>query len=127
MTDLDTSIISNDALALWAGFFLNPKSSLTFGGDGAENKMTHRARNALSELLEYEIIEPREPDDQIPNRESYKAAHAMHAAVHAELLARAGDDPMKWMDLNARYPTFEKVGEEKGRIAISIEQGTTER
>jgi len=70
MTDVST--LSDNAIMLWQSFFSNPHSTLTFGGDYAEYEITPEARAALDELMAVRAVVPREPDDQWPNRESYK-------------------------------------------------------
>jgi hypothetical protein len=68
----DLSKLSDNAIQLWMAFFLNPKSTLSFGGDQSVMEITPEARAALDELLNVGAAEPREPDDQWPGREYYK-------------------------------------------------------
>lgn len=63
--------LSDDAIRLYLAHFLNPKSTLRFGGDHAQKEITPRAREALDQLLEIGAAQTIEPDDQWPNREHY--------------------------------------------------------
>ncbi len=56
---------------MWMAYFLNPKSTLRFGGDHAEMEITPEAREALNELIEVGAVQTVEPDDQWPGREHY--------------------------------------------------------
>lgn len=68
---IDTSQLSDDAMQVWMAFFLNPKSTLRFGGDHAEMEITPEARLALDELITIGAVKPVESDDQWPGREHY--------------------------------------------------------
>lgn len=94
--------LSNDALVFGMGFLSGPHAKLSFGGDGAEMKITDRARAALNELLKSGHCKATEPTDQIPNREHYIGTANMF------LLAKnAGIDPFD-KTLGA-WPSFEKI------------------
>lgn len=63
--------LTDNAMRLWMAHFFNPKSTLRFGGEGAQMEITQEARSALNELLEAGAVKPVEPDDQWPGREHY--------------------------------------------------------
>lgn len=70
------SELSDDAFRLWLAVFPLRGSTLSFGGDHAEYRITDRARAALNELLSVEAVEVSEPFDSWPNREHYKSGEA---------------------------------------------------
>jgi hypothetical protein len=63
--------LSDDAIRIWLAHFMNPKSTLRFGGDHAQMEITPRAREALDQLIEVGAVETIPADDQQPNREHY--------------------------------------------------------
>jgi len=65
------SDLSDNALRFWLGYFMNPSSTLSFGGDHAETEITPEAREALDELLEVGAAKPIPPTDGWPDREYY--------------------------------------------------------
>lgn len=98
--------ISMDALILWASYFLMGKSKLQFGGDGAENQITDRARAALNELLKVGAVKRAEPDSVWYNREYYSSTDM---SLREEFVKRAGTDLFEFIEKNS-YEMFEKVG-----------------
>lgn len=64
--------LSQKAIVFGIGLLRGPKSRLSFGGEGAEMRITEQGRAALDELLEAGYAEPAEPDTQIPGREYYR-------------------------------------------------------
>jgi hypothetical protein len=65
--------LSDNAMRFWLACFMNPKSTLSFGGDHAEMAITPEARAALDELLAAGAVKPIPPTDQWPGREYYGA------------------------------------------------------
>lgn len=63
--------LSDNALRFWMACFLNPKSTLAFGGDHAQMAITPDARGALDELLAVGAVKPIPPTDQWPGREYF--------------------------------------------------------
>ncbi len=63
--------LSDNAVRLWMSHFVNPKSTLSFGGDGARMEITAEARDALNELLACGAAKAIPPLDAWPNREHY--------------------------------------------------------
>ena len=102
--------LSDDALSLWSGFFLNPKSTLTFGGEGAEYHMTMRGRNALDELLSFGAVLPIEPDCACPGVEVYGSEPAGNLECRKELNRRAGNDLFTWMEA-LQFTVFERASQ----------------
>ncbi|MBW3243425.1 hypothetical protein KUV57_12195 [Epibacterium sp. DP7N7-1] len=74
MHDCDdtNSPISKDAIIFGIGYLRGPKSTLSFGGEGAKKRITARARAALDELLAAGYAEIAQPRDRIPGREHYR-------------------------------------------------------
>lgn len=72
MTEKPAPDISRDALIMGFGFLSHPKATLRFGGEGAQNEITPRARLALTELLAKGYAVKADPNDQIPGREHYR-------------------------------------------------------
>ena len=95
--------LSIDALVFGIGFLRSPKSKLSFGGDGAEYRITDRARAALNELLAAGYAESAAPYDQIPNREHYQGKDNRPSL--SELARDAGLSPWEL----ERWTAFEKI------------------
>ena len=92
--------LSNDAIVFGLGFLSGPKSTLSFGGDGAEYRITDRGRAALDELIKADFCEPCEPKDSIPYREHYRGKGHIGAVAKEQ-----GFSPFA----AESWPTFEKV------------------
>ena len=103
--------LSDNALRLWAGYFLNPKSTLRFGGEGAEMEITPEARAALDELLAVGAVRPVEPDSVWPGREHYGSGEVL---LHEELKARPRLHP--FVD-RTEFVSFRKKAEQRAHPA----------
>jgi hypothetical protein len=98
--------ISTDALIFGLGYLKGPRSRLSFGGEGAEMRITPRAREALDELVAGGFAETAKPDCQIPGRESYRG---ISTDPHLGELAKAyGIDPWNM----ERWTSFESIPED---------------
>lgn len=64
--------LSDDALVFGIAYLAHPKCTLEFGGEGAEQQITPRARAALNELLAAGVAEASEPTSQWRGREFYR-------------------------------------------------------
>lgn len=105
---MQPSDLSDGAVRLWAGFFLNGKSTLRFGGDGAEYQITPEARKALDELIAVGAVVAVEPDCEWPNREHYGAGEVN---LHPVLMQRVeGFDAFEWLRGDDQ-PVFRRVPE----------------
>lgn len=97
--------LSTDALVFGLGLLRGPRSSLSFGGESAEMRITDRARAALDELISAGYAEPTEPDTSDPGRESYRGTRTEPHL--GELAKRAGLDPFNL----ERWTSFERAPE----------------
>ncbi|MEY8802136.1 hypothetical protein AB9K35_17805 [Leisingera sp. XS_AS12] len=98
--------LSKDAIIFGLGYLRGPKSKLSFGGEGADKRITERARAALEELQEagYAVAAP--ADTQIRDREYYMGTSK---EPHLGQLAKdAGIDPF---GRDMSWTTFEKVAD----------------
>jgi hypothetical protein len=97
--------LSTDALIFGLGYLNGPRARLSFGGEGAEMRITPRARAALDELIAGGYAEAAKPDCQTPGREFYQG---VRTDPHlGELAKAAGIDPWNM----ERWTTFEKIPE----------------
>lgn len=64
--------LSTDALTFGFAYVNGSKRSVAFGGDGTKMKITPRARDALTELIDAGYVEATPPTESIPNREYYR-------------------------------------------------------
>lgn len=109
--------LSDEALILWFSFFLSPKSTLRFGGDGAKMEITPEARAALDELITFGAVQTVEPDDQIPNREHYGGTDV---DLREEFASRPHLNPFTGDD-RANFVTFRKKTDDRDpSVNISI-------
>ena len=69
--------LSDDAYVFGFGHFPSVGSTLSFGGDHANMKITERARAALTELIKAGYVAACDPLDQWPNREHYKSIRSV--------------------------------------------------
>ncbi|MEO0485251.1 MAG: hypothetical protein AAF092_05010 [Pseudomonadota bacterium] len=69
--------LSDDAYVFGMGHFPKAGSTLSFGGDHAEMKITRRAQAALTELIVAGYVAPCEPLDSWPNREHYRGVKSV--------------------------------------------------
>jgi len=103
-----TETLGTDAIILGLSYLNGPKMKLSFGGEGASNRMTDRARAALNELLEKGYACPAKADDQIVGREHYQGTsqdpHLGHLAKEAGLNPFDNDQADLW-----QWKFFEKV------------------
>lgn len=96
--------LSTDAMTFGFCYLNGSKRTLSFGGDGAQMKITARARAALNELLESGYAVTNEPTDSIPNREHYRGVD--QEAHLGELLKETGINPF---GDELRWVMFEKI------------------
>lgn len=68
--------LSDDSLRLWLAYFMMPRNTLSFGGEGAKMAITPRARAALDELIEAGCVEIADPDCSTLGREMYRSGAA---------------------------------------------------
>lgn len=95
--------LSTDALVFGLGYLNGPRARLSFGGAGAQMRITPRARAALDELIAAGYAGPAEPDCQTTGREFYQG---VAREPHLGQLAReAGLDPFGL----ERWTSFEKI------------------
>jgi len=96
--------LSTDALVFGLGYLNGPRARLSFGGEGAQMRITPRARAALDELIAAGYAKTADPDCQTPGREFYKG---VAREPHLGQLAReAGLDPFGL----ERWTSFERIG-----------------
>jgi hypothetical protein len=93
-------VLSNDAITFGTAYLNGPRATLSFGGDGAEMRITDRARAALDELLASGFAEIADPTDSTPNREHYRGKGHL-GAIAKERGFNPFSDANKWT-------TFEK-------------------
>lgn len=86
--------LSNHALCFWFAYFLTPRNTLRFGGDGSEMEISSEGRAALNELLASGHARFVPADDSIPNREHYGATEGCLREV---IKSRSGDSPFDWV------------------------------
>ena len=79
-----TSDFSDDAIMIWCCYFRGARDTLRFGGEGAKMRITDRAREALTQLLDHRVAIPITPDCIWPGREHYQSA-----GVNNEILTEA--------------------------------------
>lgn len=97
--------LTTDALIFGLGYLRGSRSKLSFGGEGAEMRITPRARAALDELIAEGYAVPITPDCQTRDRESFQG---VRKEPHlGELAKAAGIDPWNM----ERWTTFEKIPE----------------
>jgi hypothetical protein len=96
--------LSSDAMIFGLGNLRSHKSTLRFGGDGAEMEITPRARAALDELLAGGYAEKTDPDDSIPNREHYRGTNINPPLV--QVAKTSGLDPFS---LEHNWTTFSEI------------------
>lgn len=90
--------LSKDAIIFGLAYLHGSGRKLSFGGEGAQLKITERARAALNELISAGYAETANADDQIKGREHYQG---VNKSPHLGLLAKeTGIDPfgdeMRW-------------------------------
>ena len=91
-----------DAIIFGLACLNGPKSTLSFGGDGAQMEITPRARAALNCLINDGFAEPMPPTDQINGREYYRGLRSLGPEAMAARIDPFGRE-------NA-WPTFVKIG-----------------
>ncbi len=95
--------LSTDALIFGLGFLNGPRARLSFGGEGAQMRITPRARAALDELCAAGYAKVAAPDCQTAGREFYQG---VAGEPHLGQLAKeAGLDPFGL----ERWTSFEKI------------------
>ena len=99
--------LSDDALRLWACYFLTPGNTLRFGGDHAEMTITPEAREALEELRKAGAVQPIPADDQCPGREHYGATGLDLRSVCIERGGGTPEQAFKWLT-GTEFVTFHK-------------------
>lgn len=115
---MEAKDLSDRALIMWFSFFLNPKSTLRFGGDGAKMEITPEARAALDQLIAFGAVKTVKPDDQIPNREHYGSTGM---DLRREYLNREHLNPFTGDD-RANFVTFQRKGEgADGRVTVAVQ------
>ena len=98
--------LSKDAIVFGFGYLLHQKALLSFGGEGAQMRITPRARAALQELLDAGYAVPREPDSSEKGREYYRGTDKQ---PHLGALAQGiGLNPF---DMRDGWATFERIPE----------------
>lgn len=97
--------LSTDALIFGLGFLNGARVRLSFGGEGAEMRITPRARAALNELVAAGYAKTATPDCQTRDRESFQGVSKEPHLGH--LAKEAGLDPWNL----ERWTTFEKIPE----------------
>lgn len=95
--------LSRDAIIFGMGYLNGPKQRLSFGGKGAEMKITDRARAALNELITEGYATSFEPQMPVPEREYYIGTLIEPPLV--KLAIDADLNPFAMMDAD-NYLTF---------------------
>lgn len=98
--------LSTDALIFGIGYLNGPRARLSFGGEGAQMRITPRARAALDELIASGYAETADPDCQTPGREFYRGAAKEPHLGH--LAREAGINPFGV----ERWTSFERIAAE---------------
>jgi len=96
------SALTIDAMIFGLAYLNGPKSTLSFGGEGAEMEITPRAREALNCLINCGFAETMPKTDQIIGREFYRGLRSLGPEAKA-----AGIDPF---DRKNAWPTFVAKG-----------------
>jgi hypothetical protein len=97
-------MLSHDAIIFGMGHLNGAKACLSFGGDGAEMKITDRARAALNELLAAGYAKAEGGLNRWVGREYYRGVWL--DPTLGELCREAEIDPLK----SVSWATFERVG-----------------
>ena len=105
MTDASEKL-TIDAIIFGLGYLNGPKATLSFGGDGAEYRITDRARSAMNCLLENGFAEVFDPTDQIAGREYYRGVR--RAKSFGEVAKERGICPF---DPALSWPSFERIAQ----------------
>ena len=97
MTDASEKL-TIDAIIFGLGYLNGPNATLSFGGDGAEYRITDRARAALNCLLENGFAEVSDPTDQIAGREYYRGVRCAKSLgeIATERRINPFDPTMQW-------------------------------
>jgi hypothetical protein len=98
--------LSNDALIFGLGHLRGSRSKLSFGGEGAEMRITPRARAALDELIAEGYAVRSAPDCQTRDREYFQGV--VKTPHLGELALAAGIDPFSV----ERWTTFERISQD---------------
>lgn len=103
---------TNDMIQVFMSYFLTPKSSLEFGGIGAEMAITTRGQQTLQALVTAQAVMP-DPDyaNHPAGRRRYMGGPNHAAFVRAcrtEMQAAGFDNPFKWAESMEAWKVFEK-------------------